>query len=123
MNANPFTKGHRYLVETASKMVDNLYIIVVKEDKSLFSYQERKSMIEQGTKDIENVVVCKGSDYAISAATFPTYFLKELTDATDTHITLDLDLFSTYIAPALGISSALQVVNQQIILLLDTMFL
>lgn len=104
MNANPFTKGHRYLVETASKMVDNLYIIVVKEDKSLFSYQERKSMIEQGTKDIENVVVCKGSDYAISAATFPTYFLKELTDATDTHITLDLDLFSTYIAPALGIS-------------------
>ena len=35
MNANPFTKGHRYLVEQASAQVDHLFIIVVKENLSL----------------------------------------------------------------------------------------
>lgn len=104
MNANPFSKGHRYLIEQASKQVDNLYVIVVKEDKSLFSYDERKQMIELGTKDIANVVVCEGSDYSISAATFPTYFLKELSYATDTQIQLDLSLFCNYIAKALNIT-------------------
>ena len=102
MNANPFTLGHRYLVEQAAAQVDTLFIIVVKEDRSLFSYAERKAMIMAGVADIANVVVCEGSDYAISAATFPTYFLKQLSDATDTHITLDLDLFARHIAPALG---------------------
>lgn len=102
MNANPFTLGHRYLVDQAAAQVDTLFIIVVKEDRSLFSYAERKAMIMAGVADIANVVVCEGSDYAISAATFPTYFLKQLSDATDTHITLDLDLFARHIAPALG---------------------
>ena len=105
MNANPFTLGHRYLVEQAAAQVDTLFIIVVKEDRSLFSYAERKAMIMAGVADIANVVVCEGSDYAISAATFPTYFLKQLSDATDTHITLDLDLFARHIAPALGVTT------------------
>lgn len=103
MNANPFTLGHRYLIETAAKEVDNLYIIVVKENRSLFSYNDRKQMIIDGTSDLKNVIICEGSDYQISNTTFPTYFLKEITDATDTQITLDLDLFSKHIAPALNI--------------------
>ena len=104
MNANPFTIGHRYLIEQASKQVNNLYIIVVKENKSLFSYDERKAMIEKGTEDLDNVIVCKGSVYQISSATFPTYFLKTIDDATDTQISLDLDLFIKHIAPSLNIS-------------------
>lgn len=103
MNANPFTLGHRYLIETAAKEVNNLYIIVVKENRSLFSYNDRKQMITKGTEDLKNVIICEGSDYQISNTTFPTYFLKEITDATDTQITLDLDLFSKHIAPALNI--------------------
>lgn len=103
MNANPFTLGHRYLIETAAKEVNNLYIIVVKENRSLFSYDDRKQMISQGTQDLKNVTICEGSDYQISDITFPTYFLKEISDATDTQITLDLDLFSKHIAPALNI--------------------
>lgn len=102
MNANPFTKGHRYLVEQAAGQVDRLYIIVVKEDRSRFSYAERKAMVECGTSDLDNVTVCQGSDYVISAATFPTYFLKSLDDAAPAHIALDLDLFVRHIAPALG---------------------
>ena len=34
MNCNPFTLGHRYLIETAAKAVDHLYIFVVEEDIS-----------------------------------------------------------------------------------------
>mgnify|MGYP004610469547 CR=1 FL=1 len=104
MNANPFTKGHRYLVEQAASLVDNLYVIVVKEDRSRFPYVERKAMIEAGCAGLDNVVVCEGSDYAISAATFPTYFLKKLDDATDTQIALDLDLFVNHIAKPLGVT-------------------
>lgn len=104
MNANPFTKGHRYLVEQAASQVDNLYVIVVKEDRSRFPYVERKAMIEAGCAGLDNVVVCGGSDYAISAATFPTYFLKKLDDATDTQIALDLDLFVNHIAKPLGVT-------------------
>ena len=104
MNANPFTKGHRYLVEQAASLVDNLYVIVVREDRSRFPYAERKAMIDAGCAGLDNVVVCEGSDYAISAATFPTYFLKKLDDATDTQIALDLDLFVNHIAKPLGVT-------------------
>lgn len=102
MNCNPFTLGHRYLVESASQMVEHLFVIVVREDRSAFSYQERKAMVTAGTADLKNVTVCDGSEYAISNTTFPTYFLKRLSDATDTQILLDLDLFRRHIAPALG---------------------
>lgn len=102
MNANPFTLGHRFLVEQSSELVERLYVVVVREDYSMFSYNERKAMVSQGVRDIGNVVVVDGSDYAVSAATFPTYFLKQLSDATDTQIILDLDLYRRRIAPALG---------------------
>ena len=102
MNANPFTLGHRFLIHLAAQEATTLYVIAVREDRSAFSYQERLAMIQDGCKDLDNVVVLEGSDYAISELTFPTYFLKQVTDATDTHITLDLDLFARHIAPALG---------------------
>ncbi len=105
MNANPFTRGHRYLVEQAAAEASTLYVIAVRENRSAFSYQERLAMIQAGCRGLDNVVVVEGSDYAISELTFPTYFLKQVTDATDTHITLDLDLFARHIAPALGVTT------------------
>ena len=107
MNANPFTLGHRYLVEQAAGVISSeaqgagkLVVIPVKEDASRFSYGERVEMIRQGSGDIADVV--EGSDYQISAATFPTYFLKDLSDAAETQMRLDIDLFGRHIAPALG---------------------
>ena len=102
MNCNPFTLGHRYLIEQAAKQVERLFVMVVREDCSLFTYAERKAMVEQGVAHLENVTVIDGSEYAISQATFPTYFLKRLDDAADTQMLLDLDLFRRHIAPALG---------------------
>jgi len=100
MNANPFTLGHRYLLEQALKRVDTVYVIPVKEDVSCFPYASRKAMIEAGAP--EGVIVAEGSDYQISEATFPTYFLKDLSDAAPNQMRLDLDLFARHIAPALG---------------------
>ena len=102
MNCNPFTLGHRYLIEQAAQQVDTLYILVVREDCSMFGYDERKAMIVRGVAHINNVVVCDGSEYSISTTTFPTYFLKCLSDASDTQMTLDIDLYRQHIAPALG---------------------
>ena len=102
VNCNPFTLGHRYLIEQAAKQVERLFVMVVREDCSLFAYAERKAMVEQGVAHLENVTVIDGSEYAISQATFPTYFLKRLDDAADTQMLLDLDLFRRHIAPALG---------------------
>lgn len=102
MNCNPFTLGHRYLIEQAAKQVERLFVMVVREDCSLFAYAERKAMVEKGVAHLENVTVIDGSEYAISQATFPTYFLKRLDDAADTQMLLDLDLFRRHIAPALG---------------------
>ena len=102
MNCNPFTLGHRYLIEQAAKQVERLFVMVVREDCSLFAYAERKAMVEQGVAHLKNVTVIDGSEYTISQATFPTYFLKRLDDAADTQILLDLDLFRRHIAPALG---------------------
>ena len=101
MNCNPFTLGHRYLIEQAAKQVERLFVMVVREDCSLFAYAERKAMVEQGVAHLENVTVIDGSEYVISQATFPTYFLKRLDDAADTQMLLDLDLFRRHIAPAL----------------------
>lgn len=58
-------------------------------------------MVDQGVRDLGNVVVCDGSDYSVSATTFPTYFLKQLSEASDTQMTLDIDIYRRHIAPAL----------------------
>jgi len=100
MNANPFTLGHKYLLEQAAAQVDTLFVIPVKEDLSAFPYQERLAMIKAGAP--AGVQVLEGSSYIISAATFPTYFLKDLSDAAQTQMLLDLDLYTRWIAPALG---------------------
>ena len=100
MNANPFTSGHKYLVEKAAEQVEKLFVIPVKEDLSLFPYSERLGMIRSGCEGLATVL--DGSDYQISAATFPTYFLKDLSEASETQMLLDLDMFGRHIAPALG---------------------
>ncbi len=102
MNANPFTLGHQHLVEQAAKQVENLYVIVVGEDRSQFSSEERLAMVVAGCAHLKNVTVCHGSSYIISAATFPSYFIKQASDAACAQIELDLDITARHIAPALG---------------------
>ncbi len=104
MNANPFTYGHRYLVEQAAAQCDAVHLFVVKEDRSFFNYQDRLNMIKAGLADLPNVVIHEGSDYIISRATFPSYFLKDTGVINYCHTAVDLQIFRAYIAPALGIT-------------------
>lgn len=81
MNCNPFTLGHRYLIEYASKEVDWLYIFAVEEDKSFFSFSDRIELIKRGTADLPNVTVLSSGRFIISSLTFVDYFgKKELQD-------------------------------------------
>ena len=102
MNANPFTLGHLHLIREAALQVDRLFVIPVAEEGQRFPYAERFEMIRLGCGSLATVV--PGSAYQISAATFPTYFLKDLSDASETQMRLDIDLFCKHIAPALGAS-------------------
>lgn len=104
MNCNPFTKGHRYLIETAAAECDRLYVFVLSEDQSVFSAADRMEMVKQGTRDLPNVTVLPTGPYLISSATFPTYFLKEREQAEQIHCLLDIEIFCNYFAPKFGIT-------------------
>ena len=104
MNANPFTLGHRYLVEEASKRSDWLHLFVVREDASEFKFADRIELIKQGTSHLKNVTIHEGSDYIISKATFPTYFIKDKGMINELHAKLDLNVFRNQLAPYLGIT-------------------
>ena len=104
MNCNPFTLGHRYLIETAAAECDRLYVFVLSEDKSLFSAADRLALVKAGAKDLSNVTVLPTGPYLISSATFPTYFLKDREGAQTVQCLLDIEIFTRYFVPKFGIT-------------------
>ena len=66
MNCNPFTLGHRSLVEYAVNNCDEVIIFAVQEDRSIFPFSDRFSLIKQGVKDMKGVSVISGGNYIIS---------------------------------------------------------
>ena len=104
MNANPFTLGHQYLVETAAAACDTLHLFVVSEDASLVPFAIRKKLVAEGVAHLPNVVLHDSGPYIISNATFPSYFLKDEAAVIDGHARLDLAVF-TKIAAVLNITA------------------
>lgn len=104
MNCNPFTLGHRYLIETALKDVDWLYIFVVEEDKSIFSFNDRFELVKQNTEDLKNVTVIPSGNFIISTVTFPGYFTKDTPTTAKIDTSTDVEVFAQHIAPTLGIN-------------------
>lgn len=104
MNCNPFTLGHRYLVETAARECDWLYAFILSEDKSHFTAADRMAMAQAGMAHIPNVTVLPTGPYLISSATFPTYFLKERERATEVQCLLDIEVFLKHFVPHFGIT-------------------
>ena len=99
MNANPFTRGHRYLVEMALREVDFLYVFVLEEDKSSFGFRDRLEMVKQGTIDLKQVLVLPSGPDIISSVTFPEYFRKDELQETTIDATRDIRRFALNIAP------------------------
>ncbi len=104
MNLNPITNGHLYLIEEACKRCDHVHLFLVKEDKSSFPYEVRLDLLKRSVSHIENLTIHLGSDYIISSATFPTYFIKSEEDIDTSYPLTDVGIFAKYIAKALNIN-------------------
>lgn len=94
MNANPFTLGHRYLVEHAAASCETLHLFVVSEDLSVFPAADRMELVRAGTAHLSNVIYHTTGSYLISQATFPSYFLPDGEAATASQARLDAAVFS-----------------------------
>lgn len=106
MHANPFTRGHRHLIETALEDCDRVIVFVLADDAALFSASERRALVETGTADLgDRVNVVSGDDYLVSAVTFPAYFIDDASAAARYQCRLDAQIFRERIAPALGIGT------------------
>jgi [citrate (pro-3S)-lyase] ligase len=108
INCNPFTLGHRYLIEQSLTQCDMLYVIVVEAELSTFAFHDRLAMLAAGIGDLaENRIRIVGSgEYAVSAVSFPTYFLKDraVLSVAEQQARVDLDLFLRIFVPALRVS-------------------
>lgn len=105
MNANPFTLGHRGLVEMSLKHVENLYVFVLQEDRSYFSFKDRFAMVREGCKDLENVKVLPTGNVMASAALFPEYFQREqIKKEVKFDISKDITVMAGFITPTLNIT-------------------
>jgi [citrate (pro-3S)-lyase] ligase len=102
MNCNPFTLGHRYLIERALAECGFLYVFVVEEDKSEYSFKDRLALAEKGVSDLSGVKVLPSGKFIISTLTLPEYFEKNKEITIDA--TYDIETFARHIAPALNIS-------------------
>jgi len=103
-NADPFTLGHRYLVEQAAAECARVYLFILSEDRGRFSPARRLQMARESCSDLPHVLVHPSGPYMVSSATFPSYFLKDQAQAPAIHCELDVRLFGERIAPALGIT-------------------
>lgn len=104
MNCNPFTLGHRYLIEQSAAKVERLFVFVVEEDKSIFPFADRIELVRKGTADLPNVVVLPSGKFIISSLTFIDYFGKSELQDQVIDPSMDVEIFGQYIAPTLGIT-------------------
>lgn len=103
-NFNPFTLGHRYLVETAAAACDHLHVFVLSENKSAFPPEVRMDLAQAACADIKNISFHPTGPYLVSSATFPSYFIKDKAKVGGIHCGLDVGIFGEKIAPALNIT-------------------
>ncbi|OON91731.1 MAG: hypothetical protein ATN34_00545 [Epulopiscium sp. Nele67-Bin002] len=102
VNCNPFTNGHKYLIETAAQQTEKLYVFVVEEDKSVYTFKERYSLVKQNLAHLKNVTILPSGKFIISQITFAEYFNKD--DAPTIDVANDLTIFAKEIAPVLNIT-------------------
>ena len=104
MNANPFTLGHRHLVERAAAENDALHLFLLSEEAGPIPFAVRKRLVQEGVSDLSNVILHDSGPYIISSATFPSYFLRDEDAAILAHAKLDLCVFGK-IAAAIGVTA------------------
>jgi [citrate (pro-3S)-lyase] ligase len=101
-HCNPFTKGHLFLAEIASRSCDLVHFFVLSESGSMFTSDERLQLAKTVLRRFPNILVHPTGDYLVSYITFPDYFLKR--NAKEANCLLDLTVFIEKIAGPLGIN-------------------
>lgn len=96
INANPITNGHIFLIEEASKVHDYVFVFLLEEDKSFFSFKERYALAFLALNRFDNVVLLPSTNYIISNLTFPDYFLKDKNTVTVENAYIDGLIFKNY---------------------------
>jgi [citrate (pro-3S)-lyase] ligase len=105
INGNPFTEGHLALCEHALSRHKRLLLFVLEEDSSEFSFKERFSLAFLATRPYsDRVSVLPSTEYIVSRATFPDYFLHGADETTRAYAKYDAMIFEKYFMPALSIS-------------------
>ncbi len=116
LNANPFTIGHHYLAELASKRSSKVLVFVIQgktesggkgnhENTGIeFPFQDRLSMVKEGLSDLRNVIVLPSGPYIISRDDFPRGFLSESLGHASAHGILD-SMVLCHVCKALGIKA------------------
>lgn len=104
MNANPFTRGHRHLLERACAENDAVHLFLLSEEAGPIPFSVRRRLLLAGIADLSKVVYHESGPYLISAASFPSYFVKDDDAAILAHAGIDLQVF-VRIAEVLGISA------------------
>ena len=105
MNCNPMTNGHLHLIKLASKLVDHLYVFVVEENKSFFTFNHRFEIVKQECSKFDNVIVVPSGQFILSAVTFPEYFDKDADNEVVVDTSKDINIFCTHIAKIFNIST------------------
>ena len=103
MHANPFTLGHKYLIDYARSRTDRLILMLIEEEMGIFSFSERYAMTCEALKGEKDVVIAPSGPFQATRAVFPGYFVK-----TDTSFAQsaenDCRIFAEQIAPMLGMN-------------------
>ena len=104
VNCNPITLGHLHLIEYAAGQVDWLYLFVIEEDQSFFSFEDRFRLVSEATRHLENVKVLKGGRYICTEFTYPEYSSKDDVQNVAADASMEAWFFCEFIARALEIS-------------------
>ncbi len=104
MNCNPFTLGHQYLIEKVANENDEVLVFIVEEDRSSFPFKVRYELVQKGTAHLKNVKVIPGTEYIISSATFPNYFLRKEDDSLIEYTKLDASVCGEQFGKILNIN-------------------
>jgi citrate lyase synthetase len=84
--------------------VDHLFVFVIEEDLSFFSFKHRFEMVSDGLAHLPNVTVLRGGRYICTQLTYPEYFSKDDVSEVKADASMEAWFFSEYIAKAMGIS-------------------
>lgn len=105
MECDPFNVNDQYLIERARLQVEFLIVIVLEESNTMFAFEERFKMAQDGTKGLSNVMVVPSGKFILSKSNFPEYFIKcaDLGIAS-LNAEYDVNMFADYIARPLDIT-------------------